>query len=186
MCNLDYRILTLILHLYNLLNLLILYTCASLDICNKTKSSRIYATHFEFVLSSLHFELIFFLNRTSHTCVWLDHCWPVGNPWSWCGLHWQVSLGLFLCWPGYTCADEQLPLRQHIARTRHRTAIFLYAVYGPWCTRFLRLLCECDGKRQIFFFSDKVATGLCELHCNRIQGFSFSILTLPFIHPLLG
>lgn len=60
MCNLDYWILTLILHLYNLLNLLILYTCALLDICNKTKSSRIYATHFEFVLSSLHFELIFF------------------------------------------------------------------------------------------------------------------------------
>lgn len=50
------------------------------------------------------------------------------------------------------CADEQLPLQQQTARTRHRIAIFLYAVYGPWCTRFLLLLCECDCNCQISFF----------------------------------
>lgn len=63
MCNLDYWILALILHLYNLLNLLILYTCALLDICNKTKSNRIYVIHLEFALSLLHFELFFFFKQ---------------------------------------------------------------------------------------------------------------------------
>lgn len=71
MCNLDYWILTLISHLYNLLNLLILYTRALMGICNKTKASGTYVTHLEFALSSLHSELFLKTGQVIQVYGWI-------------------------------------------------------------------------------------------------------------------
>lgn len=186
MCNLDYWILTLILHLYNLLNLLILYTCALLDICNKTKSSRIYATHFEFVLSSLHFELIFFFKQDkSYMCM----AGSLLTSWKPLILMWTTLTGkprfvpvltwLHMCrW----AASSAAAYCKDSAQNCYFSLCSLWSLVHQISALTLWMWWQAPD----FFFSDKVATGLCELHCNRIQGSSFLILTLPFIHPLLG